>query len=326
MSFTPECNIKIGKIRFKMVNEVVIKRSIFTIGDTATIKLPLSAYLRNATTGRLTRVKTSEQFKAGDPVVIQLGYNGELGTEFVGYVRRLNLRMPLEIECEDYIHPLRTENINKSWKSSTLGRILTDILAPAGLNVVEDIPDISITNFICQNQTALWALQKIKDTYGLTIYFTDEGKLYAGLAYTRSTGRVRFVTGKNVIKTDDLKWVNADDVKLQIKAVSMEPNGSRIEAVLGDTDGEVRTLYFYDVHSKSQLEQLARAEVGKYKYTGYRGAVNCFIRPQALPAMVAVLEDEQFPERSGRYYIETTEVRFSLQGARRKVTLGIKLS
>jgi len=326
MSFTLESNIKIGNIRFDSVNEVTIKRTIFAIGDTATIKLPLSAYMRNATTQQLEKVRTSDKFKVGDKVEISLGYNGLLNIEFIGYVRRLNLKMPLEIECEDYTWPLRTVNIKQSWKSATLKQILEYIGTQAGFELLDGTVDVTITNFLVNNQTALWALQKIKDTYGLTLYFTQDGKLYAGLAYTRSSGEVKLTTGRNVIKSDDLKWVNADDVKLKIKAVSMERNGSRIEAELGDEDGEIRTLYFYDVHNRAQLEKLAEAEIGKYKYTGYRGSVNCFLWPYAEPTMTAILSDVQFPERSGSYFVESTEVKYGLSGARRKITLGIKLS
>jgi hypothetical protein len=309
----------------RSINDGVIKRSIFTVGDTAVIKLPLSAYMRN-TEGVLQRVQTSEKFKVGDPVTIRLGYDGKLRTEFVGFVRRLNLKMPLEIECEDWTYPLRTINIKKSWKKASIKEILQFIAKEAGFKLLDGIPEWSITNFIANNVTALWVLNELKDKYGLTIYFTQDNKLYAGLAYVRNTGDVKMVIGRNIIKADDLKYMNADDVKLKIKAISMERNGSKIEAEIGDKDGEIRTLYFYDVRDKSHLEQLAKSEIGKYKYNGYRGVVNCFLRPYVEPSMTSVLSDPLFPERSGSYFVETTEVNFGVQGARRKVSLGIKLT
>lgn len=326
MSFTPMCNIKIGATRFSSVNDLVIKRSIFDLGDTAKIKIPLSAFIRNASNGQLEKVKTSDRFKVGDPVEILLGYDGKLNKEFTGYVQRLNLDMPLEIECEDHTWPLKRINIKQSWKTALLKDILEYIGTQAGFQLLDGCPEVKISNFMVNNQTALWALQKIKDTYGLSIYFTLDGKLYAGLAYTRKTGEVKLTTGKNVIKSDELKWINAEDVKLKIKVLSMEKNGNRIEAEFGDSDGEIRTLHFYDVQNKAQLKELAEAEIKKYKYTGYRGAVNCFIRPYAEPTMTAILSDVQFPERSGSYFVESTEVKFGLSGARRKITLGIKLN
>lgn len=323
MSFTPICDITIGNIRMRSVHEVAIKRSIFQVGDTAVIKLPLSAFMKNEK-GDLQKVQTSQKIKVGDKITIKLGYNPDLVTEFVGFVKRLNLKMPIEIECEDWTYPLRTVNIKQAWKKASLEEILKYVGGLAKFELLAGTPDVTITNFVANNVTALWVLQQLKDKYGMTLYFTQDNKLYAGLAYTRKTGDVYLTTGKNVIKTDDLKWVNADDVKLKIKAISMEKNGSRIEAELGDTDGEIRTLYFYDVHDKEQLKTLAEAEIGKYKYTGYRGSVNCFLKPYAEPCMTAILSDTQFAERSGKYFIESTEVNFGLNGARRKIALGIK--
>lgn len=326
MAFNLDCNIKVGNYRFRSVNDVVIKRSIFTVGDTATIKIPLSAFIRNTTNGKLEKIKTSERFKVGDPVEISLGYNGKLNKEFTGYVRRLNLDMPLVVECEDHTWPLKRVNIKQSWKKAFLKDILSFIALQSGFELLDGCPEVEITNFMVKDQTALWALQKIKDSYGLSIYFTIDGKLYAGLAYTRKSGEVRLTTGRNVIKSDDLKWINAEDVKLKIKVISMEKNGNRIEAEVGDSDGEIRTLHFYDIKNTQQLKELAEREIIKYKYTGYRGAVDAFLQPYAEPTMTAILSDIQFPERSGSYFIESTEVKFGLSGGRRKITLGIKLN
>lgn len=326
MSFTPECNIIIGSTRFHSVNDLVIKRSIFDLGDTAKVKIPLSACIRNASNGRLEKVKTSDRFKVGDKIDIFLGYNGRLQKEFSGYVKRLNLDMPLEIECDDHTWPLKRVNIKQSWKKAFLKDILTYIAGQAGFDLLDGCPEVEITNFMVKDQTALWALQKIKDTYGLTIYFTIDGKLYAGLAYMPKSGEVKLTTGRNVVRSDELKWINAEDVKLKIKVISMERNGNRIEAEVGDGDGEIRTLHFYDIKNKQQLKEMAEREIIKCKYTGYRGSVNCLLSPYAEPTMTAVLSDIQFPERSGSYFIESTEVNFGLSGGKRKITLGIKLN
>ncbi|MDY0102831.1 MAG: hypothetical protein RBS07_07805 [Lentimicrobium sp.] len=325
MSYLPVCNITIGSFRMRSVHQVVIKRSIFQVGSTAVIKIPLSAYLRNAS-GEVEPIKTNEKFKVGDKVSINLGYDPDLYNEFNGFVSRINPQMPLEIECEDWTWPLRRINIKKSWKKATLSDILQHIADLAGFKLLSGLPDVSITNFMANDKTALWVLQELKSKYGMTIYFSLTGYLYAGLAYTHNLGAVKLVSGKNIVKSNDLKWVNADDVKLKIKAISMERNGSRIEAELGDTDGEIRTLYFYDVHDKEELKRLASSEIEKYKYNGYRGSVNCLLKPFVQPAMSVELSDLNFEDRSGKYYVESTEVAFGTGGGKRKIDLGIKLN
>lgn len=325
MAYLPVCDITIGSFRMRSVHQVVIKRNIFQLSATAVVKIPLSAYLRNAS-GELLAVKTNQKFKVGDKVKINLGYYPDIYNEFNGYVSRINPQMPMEIECEDWAWPLRRINIKKAWKTATLVEILEYIASLGGFKLMSGLPDVTITNFIANDKTALWVLQELKSKYGMTIYFSLTGYLYAGLAYTHSLNTVKLVSGKNIIKSNDLKWVNAEDVKLKIKAVSMESSGARIEAELGDTDGEIRTLYFYDVHNKEELKRLAASEIEKYKYNGYRGSVSCFLKPFIQPAMSVELSDLNFNDRSGKYYVEGTALTYGTSGAKRKVELGIKLN
>ncbi len=326
MAFWLNSEITIGNTRLRSVNDVVVKRSVFMLGDTAIVKLPLTAYIR-VENDKLQQVELSKKFEVGQKIEIKLGYNGKLDTEFVGFVNRVNLKAPLELECEDWTYPLKSINITKSWKKATINEILKHLADVCGFTLSKDIPEISIINFVANNKTALWVLQELKDKYGLTIYFNQDNTLYAGLAYTKNVGKsVKLINGRNIIKADDLKWQNKEDVKLRVKAISMDRNGSKLEATIGDSSGELRTLYFYDVHDKKQLETLASTEIERYKYTGYRGVVNCFLQPYSEPGMKAELTDPLFPVRGGDYFIESTEVSFGMSGSRRKVTIGIKLN
>ena len=94
------CEIKIGSVSFKSVHDVKIKRSLYDLMATATIKVPVTAALKHSGEPP-THIETAQAIKIGDKVEIKLGYDGILNTEFVGYVKRLNYKVPLEIECED---------------------------------------------------------------------------------------------------------------------------------------------------------------------------------------------------------------------------------
>jgi hypothetical protein len=322
--FALSCKIKIGSVSFTSVNEVKITRSIHSVGDTATITVPLSARLRQS--NQETRIESAKQFNRGDKVEISLGYNGKLWSEFVGFVKQLNYKRPLEIECEDWIFPLRNVSIQNSWKSISLKDLLSYVAGKAGFKVLDGVPDITIEKFSSPDKTALWILQEIKDKYGLTLYFTSNNELYCGLLYGKNGATVRYNFDLNVIDAGDLKWIDENDIKLKVKAVSFEKSGKRLEATVGDNNGEVRTLNFYDVQDKTQLEKLARAEIEKYKYTGYRGSIKTFLEPYSEPCMTADITDPRFTERSGKYYIEAVETTFGQTGAKRKVEIGIKLN
>lgn len=314
-----------GKIVLRSVNDVKIKRSVFALVDTAVLKLPLTAFMRVAN-NKLEQVKLAEQFKVGQTIVIKLGYNGKYAQEYVGFINRINLKNPLELECEDWTYPLKYISIIKSWGKTTVKEILQYLSGQCKFTLSTDIPDITIVNFIANNKTCLWVLQELKDKYGLTIYFNQDNTLYAGLAYTQNISKsVKLVNGHNVIKADDLKWQAKEDVHLKVKAISVFRNGSKIEAEIGDKDGEIRTLYFYDILDKTQLEKLATAEIKRYKYSGYRGTINCFLMPYCEAGYAALLTDPLFTERGGNYFIESTEVDFGMHGGRRKLTIGIRL-
>lgn len=89
--FVLTCDIKIGNKRTSTVHHVSIKRSVYSLGDTATIKLPVTAILKQS--GQPTvKIETAEAVEVGDRVEIRLGYDNRLRVEFVGYVKNINLR------------------------------------------------------------------------------------------------------------------------------------------------------------------------------------------------------------------------------------------
>lgn len=120
------CEIKIGPVSFKSVHDVKVKRSLYDLMATATIKVPVTAVLKHAGEPP-THIETAQAIKVGDKVEIKLGYDGSLNTEFIGYVKRLNYKVPLEIECEDEYYKLRFLNCVFSKKETTLKDCLNTI-------------------------------------------------------------------------------------------------------------------------------------------------------------------------------------------------------
>ena len=136
---------------------------------------------------------------------------------------------------------------------------------------------------------------------------------------------VKYRLRYNVIKDDELKYQLAEDVRLKVKAVCYYKDGTKIEGEIGEEGGETKTLYYYDVKDAGELKALAREELERYRFDGYRGRIETFLAPYALPGMVAQLDDPVYRERGGNYYIESTEVTFGTGGARRKIEIGIKV-
>ncbi|WP_165027102.1 MULTISPECIES: hypothetical protein [unclassified Dysgonomonas] len=313
------------KLTFGAFNSVEIEIDMFKINSSCKIKLPTSSRLQfnNGKYGQI--VQTAKHFARGDKIVVKLGYNGELEKEFTGFISRLNYTTPLEVECEGYEFLLRSPCETKTWTKTTMKEVVQYIIKDTGIVLNDKIPEVNFTRYIIPaNMTRLEALQMVKEKYGMTIFFTDN-TLYAGLAYTIDHGVVKYRLGWNTIKDDDLKYRNADDVRLRIKAVWIKPDNTKIEAEVGDPKGSLRTLFFYNVSSKSELEKLAKEEIKKYRYSGYEGKITTFLQPFAKPGMKGELSDPKYAERDGTYYITSTKVKADKSGGRRTVEFTIKI-
>lgn len=313
--------IRIGNVSFKSVHDVRIKRSIYSLAATAIVKVPVTAVLKHAGEPP-THIETAQAIKVGDKVELKLGYDGSFDTEFTGYIKRLNYKVPLEIECEDEYYQTRQVNCVFSKKETSLKDCLTTVLPKIE---IANCADLTLKNFVINNKPGSWVLGYLKKEYGLAVFFDFKGKLYAGKAHDVQGERVKYRLRYNVIKDDDLKYQLAQDVKLKVKAMCYYKDGTKIEGEIGEEGGETKTLYYYDVKDAKELKLLAQEELKRYSFDGYRGKIETFLIPFAVPGMVAELDDPIYQERSGSYYIESTEVTFGTSGARRKVEIGIKV-
>lgn len=310
--------ITIGGKRFRAVNGVQIKRSINELMGTATIRIPVTALLKQKGSPP-TKVQTAQAIAVGDPVLIRLGYDGKLQTEFTGYVKTINLKTPVEIECEDEFYQCRRRKITLSGTTT-----LADVLAKCGLKVAYS-ETLTLKNFVQKDRSVAFVLSKLKTDYGLSVFFDLQGRIYACRPYKVVGDTVKYRLRYNVINDDSLQYQNRDDVKIEIKAVCFKKDGTKVEATKGDKDGTTKTLYFYDVENMAELAALAERELQRYSYDGYTGQIETFLAPYAAPAMAADLSDKVYPQRDGCYYIESVETTFGTGGGRRKVEIGIKI-
>jgi hypothetical protein len=228
------------------------------------------------------------------------------------------------VECEGWAYKLRQTNIQKSWPTATLNDVLTEVVKGTGVKL-GTVVNLKLKNFVLNNNSGYSALELLKRDYGLTIFVDNDGKLHACKANDVKGSKVKYRLRWNVLKDDDLKYYNASDLIVEVKAICYDRDGSKIEATVGDKGGEVKTLYFYDVPDVAALKTLATQELKKNTFDGYRGKITTFLQPYAEPGMIAVLSDTLYNARSGSYYIESPEVTFSTSGARRIVELGIKM-
>lgn len=320
---------KQGKtIRFKAVNQVTIEKSLDSIQSRAVIRIPVSARLVYADNINTESVQSAKVFNAGDKISIKLGYDETLTDEFEGYIRKINLKTPLEIECEGMDYLLRDNLTAKTFQNTNLKQVIEYVIGKELLDskriiLDQQIPAVVMSNYVIPaNLSRLNALQQLKERYGLTVFF-HSNILYAGLDFVKYMGNVVYSLGVNTPKADELEYQTADDVRLKIKAIHINKDNTKFEAEVGEPDGSQRTLYFYSgVNSIADLKKLAQSQLDKLKYSGYTGKITTFLEPFAAPGMVAEIRDVNYPQRNGKYEIRAVNTTFGINGGRRTIETG----
>jgi hypothetical protein len=341
-------DVSIGQFSLKP-HDVRVQKSINEYVDKATIKLPISARIRKNDQLSTVSVQTAKQFQAGDKVIIRLGYNDELQTEFEGFVRRINFTSPVEVECEGYSYQLRINNYNKTFKHVQLVDVLKYLIQ--GTDIVLDeknIPSFKIDKLCFTNINGCQALEEIKKTSRNTIqiFFTGN-KLWAGLIFLNATGKVdnyptkqivEYRLGWNVIKDNNLKQRESNgDVVMIVEGIKKDGtkqseivNGKihKVNAKVIQKSGGTgmnKTIRTHEITDADSLNKMGKTLQYKFNYDGYEGKITPFLQPYCEVAYQAFVEDLKYPERTGTYNVESTDVTYGMKGARRIVGIGIKL-
>ena len=335
--FVLNSDITIGNFRFSGVDEVRITRSLHSIADTATIRLPSISRIVTEGKSAPDNVITGKQFSDGDPVTIKLGYNGDLQTEFSGFVKRRDLNMPLEIVCEGYSWLLRRNTINGFWKNIAVKDLLFAAVANIdkaySINVQCDV-DFELNNISIANKSGFDVITSIsKYTDGaLSCFFIKPDTLWCGLVYTPyATGddtfasrQVSYELGYNVIKDNSLKERLTENNPVEVTYTKKLSGGTQVSGFSDVFQSLTRTQnkILNHITDAAVLKQLANEKAYRLNYSGYEGSINAFLQPFAAPGYVAYIKDNRYPERNGNYIIEGTTVHFGTNGARRIVEIG----
>ena len=310
-------HITIGKYRVQTLKEVKIKTSVLNLSDTATIEMP-GQYLN---TWKMIEDKVS----VGDAVTIQLGYNDELETEFTGYLKRISRdNNSLVLECEDALYLMDKTVKDVEYKSIKVKTLLENILKQVdpGMKVECDY-DFTYDKMVVFKSTALDVLKKIHSDTKANIWF--EGKtLHVHPVYQKQEGEetVIYDTEKNV-QSNELKWKDEKDRKVMIEVTYTNAKGEKKKKEFGVAGGEKITRPV-SAGSESDLKRAAENEYKLWNYSGFEGSLTGWLVPVVKAGGSVRLRDKERPE--GTYYVTGVDVEFGQSGAKRKVTLGRKLS
>ncbi|HEX8462575.1 MAG TPA: hypothetical protein VF623_14140 [Segetibacter sp.] len=333
--------IQIGDYYFDHCVGVEIVNSIESLTDTCIIFLP-----RKYTFDKKEFfIGDQPAIKRFDKVLVKFGYDGNLTTEFIGYVKDVKPGVPVVVECEDSMMLLKTTSLTYTFpKGAKLRDVLSHIL-PKGIKF--SCVDLEVGPLRCSNMTAAQILEELKRRYLLHAFFrlienkellklgfasgvaisqllVTESVLFVGLPYLELLNDRKeetFEISYNIINHDDLLYRHKDEIRFKIRVVIIDERNKRKEFEVGDDDGETRTVHYYN-KSLEQAKQMAYSDLNRFKYTGYRGSFLTFGEPSVQKGDVAHIEGDKYHPK-GKYLIPRIEKSLGAKiGIRQTVQVG----
>lgn len=309
---TLQSDITVGNLRFKTASSVRITKTWKQLTDTARIEFPRNLKLKNKS--------LKERVQVGQKVTIQLGYKPDLQEEFRGYVTNVSPTEPFVIECQDEMWKLKQTNISQQFEATTLPDMLSQIL-PGDLET--NIKQVELGPYRINNASIAKVLRNVKDNYGIQSFFRGN-TLVVGFPYPDEPEQVNYHMQKNVAN-DRLEYRTEDDAKIKVEAISIQPDNTKESVTVGDDEGELRTLHFYNI-SKGELKSRAEDKLSELKVAGYDGSFTAFGIPYVQHGYQVNLKDRRYPEREGSYMVDRVVTTFGSNGFRREVELGKQVS
>lgn len=309
-------NITIGKYRLMLLDSVEITRSVEQLSDVATIVLPGSFFNK--------AIGIESQIKRGDPVFIDLGYDGTLQREFSGFVEAIHADDgSLSIKCEDGLFAYRVGLENKVLASITLQGLLDHIhKTVTGFKTSCDYT-FTYDKFTIQDATAYDVLKKVQEETKANIYVKDD-TLHIHPQYTEVFGNATYDFARN-IEASDLKYRQESERTVQVIVESKGRDGKIVRAEAGTTGGEKITLKLGGVAAKASLQKVADETLLQHRYTGYEGSFDAWMLPFCDAGYKAVIRDADYEYKNGIYYVTKVVTTFSSAGGKRTIQLGKKL-
>jgi hypothetical protein len=322
-------DITIGSITKVKAAKVTWKTDVNSFTDTCTLHLPRIKYLKTIKTDTPDKQEPNERkeyaIKEGDAISVLLGYDGRNEKRFEGFVKRVNMAIPVVVECEGYSYLLYDIIFNKSYGSTTIKDLLTDLCKGTSIVLSKEIPTVPLQNVRFKNATGFQVLEWIQKECKLAVYF-NFNELFVGTLYGKSQATVKFRLGWNTAKEDDFKKRIVDkNVRIVIKEKNSagEVKKTKSDASKYSTDKEVKIKAGIP---SDLLKQIANRLQTKSNYNGYEGSITAFLEPFCNKGMVAEIIDKVYPEREGRYFVENVSGEFGTSGGRQTITLGFLMS
>lgn len=326
------CRIVIdNKMVLKGLRNIEIKKSVFSMTDTATLDLSTYYYEK----GRIAdfksvpsrRAKFSSLLKKGMPITVELGYNGKLRKEFEGFIANIEENNSLILSLEGLGYLLKQKRpLKKIFKKATLKEVVTYVLDGTGIELYENIPEVQLFNFMIDGtHNCQGVIQDLLDDYLLVAYFKEK-VLYVVLTMQVKDRDIKYVMNRNIISRDNLKWKEVEDIKM---TMNIEDRNTGAITTIEEGSSTGRVVHLKEVGDSLNIEfckQLIKSQLStQANIGGYTGFFETMLIPNADTTCEAHILNPDYPFRDGAYFISSVRTTFGTGGAKREIELGGKL-
>ena len=287
-------DITIGRYRLKMVDQVKVKHSVEQLSDTATITLPAMVE------GKALEVES--KLHAGDSVTIRLGYDGNLQTEFAGYLKAINTDGGnLTLECEDAIYLFDKKVDDVELTEISMNALLEKVVSQVDPSYqVQTEFDFTWKKFVFYHATARDILKKVQDETKANIWFGGN-TLHVQPQYAQASGRTVVFDFARNIESSNLKYRKKEDKKLEVMVELTSAKGEKTEVKYGASGGKTIKRVGHGV-SEEEAKKIAENEYNLWCYDGYEGSFTGWLIPYVEPGDAVRLRDTDYPKKEGVYY------------------------
>lgn len=209
-----------------------------------------------------------------------------------------------------------------------------------------------------ENETVAQFLSKLKKEAFLKCYFRGDELRVGGIIYLENEAVTKKFHFQENIISHELEYKRKDDVILTAVASNYitESNGTtkdgqiktkkrRIEVVVtfknnkfesrvvgknekipDIIEGEKRTFVYPFAENEQDLINLAKSDLEKYYYTGFKGSFLTFGAPVMKFGDNVILENNILPEQNGTYKVKSVNYSGGVIGLRQNIELDYKLN
>lgn len=310
-------DIQIGNYKLALLESVKIHKSVDLLSDTATITVP-GVYHNKA-------LSIENKVKVSDKVIIKLGYNDKLVTEYEGYLYRIDTDDDrFTFNCEDEIYQARKPVKDTELNNTSVKAVAEYCLQQIGMTKLNCTYNMNYEKFVIKDANAYDVLKKIQEETKANIYMKGD-TLHIHPAYIEKGGDVKYDFSLN-IESADLKYRSVDDRKYEILVEGISLSGKKKTVKIGTTGGEKRTVKVYNVLDEESLRQRGQEELKYLIYDGYEGKIKSWLIPYVEPTYSVHLHDDDYEYKDSSYYCVSVTTEFDENGGVRNIEIGHKLT